>query len=140
MKLRESLVGRWHGHGQKASQEKSDDTDHYEIEIVITEDADKLLAERKIFSFTAKQIVDQQKYSIEKIDDFEFQIKWDRLDHLVSYMYMENPLSFQAAYKFGEFMILDNNFIIESQWQLNLEYQSEQDTYTLEFLLDKEED
>lgn len=140
MAIKEILLGNWNGLGQKLVPGKAvNQSENFKMEIIINESDDGVITgERKIQSVESSQLYEEKMFIIELIDEFEFRLKWAHSDKPAVFMYMENPVSFQGTYKEEKYTILDNNFIVNEQWQLNLEYQSEESVFIFEFLLDKE--
>ena len=137
MTLLETLIGTWKGYGQKNS---ADDEENLYLEISFQEVDDKKLSGNRILKHIDTQDIVAQKLELTLIDEFEFSLKI--ADKTRTYQYMNAPISFQSAFmgeEDGETIhYLDNNFIVNNEWQITLDCQYKDEVETIEFSLEKQ--
>ena len=139
MKLLDTLNGKWSGHGETIDAESKEVIDHLQIRIEINLISETEAAGKKeIRSLMDKSEPFKTEFRIEVLSEEEFTYDPSWSDKPLNFMYMESPVSFQGNYIKDGLRVLDNNFIMDDQWQINLEYESDEIHQIVEIALDKD--
>lgn len=144
MSLVSTLEGNWTGIGQMYDAETKDVIDTIEVKITLDKVSDTELTGTKEMSF----INDKSKnydtgLKLEVINEMEMTFSPPWAETPITFMYMDQPVSFQGSYVSDSLgpntRNLDNNFIVNDQWQINIEAQNDSQHVIFEYVLDKNE-
>jgi hypothetical protein len=122
----EHIKGRWSGLGQSYDSDTRKVIENMQLEVNIVALSNTSFEAE--FKFTSvRDTVNNNTYKsiYEFKNDLEFTVLPDWSKENYVYLYMKNPISFQGSY-FDDSLgrntrVLDNNFIVESEWQMNIE-------------------
>lgn len=146
MSVLDAMVGSWAGIGQRYEAESKNVIGNMHMEITIEKVNDtKIAGVQDIIYMNHPEGNKSNEFTIEIINEFEFAYKPSWSDQEFIFTYMDQPVSFQGSY-ITDFLgpntrTLDNNFIVEDQWQINIERECpDTNSHTIsEFVLEKED-
>ena len=144
MSLISTLSGTWVGYGQMYDAVSKHVLDTIEVSISFEKDQTNKLVGTKRIQFLKEKL---KSYSvdlgIEIVNEMEMNILPEWSESPIPFMYMENPVSFQGNYITDTLgpntHHLDNNFILNGQWQIHIEAKSDTSHVAFDYVLEKSE-
>jgi hypothetical protein len=138
-----SMLGKWSGLGQTFDFETNKVMENIALEVEINRVNNNTVKVVNKFTFvqeTRKNRSNELIICFLNESEFEFQPAWT--DKAIVFTYMINPISFQGSYLtkyYGDATkTLNNNFIVDNQWQINIEREKDSIHTITEFMLEKE--
>ena len=144
MSLISALEGTWSGLGQMFDAKTNEVLDTIQVRITLGKVSDTELAgEKRMIFYKDKNQNYDTNLKLEVVNEIEMTFSPPWAETPIIFLYMESPVSFQGSYDSDLLGTgtknIDNNFIVDKEWQISIEAKSSEKHVIFEYVLEKED-